>query len=127
MNHLLGNISSGSVSRHDVGFPYLGEVYHFLVRALFSIRLGFKSRYGLNIAVVGVGGMDGCSLAEGWAGGKEGAGSFWDMTFSASLIRSSCFAKASSALFSKPEISFSKYSTMTWGCVGGLKSDSANS
>ena len=62
----------------------------------FSSRLGFKSGYGLNIAVVGVGGMDGCSLAEGGAGGKEGAGSFWDMTFSASLIRSSCFARASS-------------------------------
>ena len=64
--------------------------------------------------------MDGCSLAEGGAGGKEGAGSFWDMTFSASLIRSSCFAKVRSALLSKPDISFSKYSPMTWVGVGGL-------
>ena len=70
--------------------------------------------------------MDGCSNGEGGAGGKEGAGSFWDMAFSASLIRSSCFAKASSALLSKPDISFSKYSPMTWGCVGGLKSDSTH-
>ena len=91
----------------------------------FSSRLGFKSRYGLNIAVVGVGGMDGSSLAEGGAGGKEGAGSFWDMTFSASMIRSSWFAKASSALLSKPAISFSKYSPLTWGSVGGKKSASS--
>ena len=76
----------------------------------FPSRLGFKSGYGLNIAVVGVGGMDGCSLAEGGAGGKEGAGSFWDMTFSASMIVFSGFAKESSALLSKPAISFSKYS-----------------
>ena len=40
----------------------------------FSSRLGFKSGYGLNIAVVGVGGMDGCSLAEGGAGVRRGLG-----------------------------------------------------
>ena len=60
--------------------------------------------------MVGVGGMDGCSTGEDGAGGKEGGGSFWDMAFSASLIRSSCFAKARSALLSKPVISLFKYS-----------------
>ena len=42
--------------------------------------------YGLNIAVVGVEGMDGCeeavSTGDCGAGGKEGGGSFWDMAFS---------------------------------------------
>ena len=90
-----------------------------------SIRIG--QRNSLRI----VEGMDGCeeavSTGEGGAVGKMGGGSFWDMALSASLIRSSYFAKVRSALLSKSVICLFKYSPMTWGAVRGSKSVSASS